>query len=67
VSPSRYDVQGLAGGLAAVWRGVVHHIVHPISGTIVLTAAAIEVFEWAHVAVEQVARLMEAATGAAAG
>jgi hypothetical protein len=43
------------------------HIVHPISGTIVPTAAAIEAFEWAHVAVEQAARLMEAATGAAAG
>jgi hypothetical protein len=67
VSPSRYDVHGLAGGLTAAWRSVVHHIVHPISGTIVLTAAAIEVFEWAHVAIEQLTYLMEVATGPPAG
>jgi hypothetical protein len=67
VSPSRHDAHRLAGGLIAAWRGITHHVVHPISGSVVLTAAAIEVFEWAHVAVEHLAHLMEMATGHAAG
>ena len=67
MSPSRHDGHRLAGGLVAAWHGITHHVIHPISGTVVLTAAAIEVFEWAHVAVEHLAKLMEMTAGHPAG
>lgn len=66
MSPPRYG-SALVGGLLAAWRGITHRVLHPISGGIVLTAAGVELVEWLHTAAEHLARLMEAATGAAAG
>ena len=46
--------------LRRLWERTVHHAVHPISAALVLTAAAIEVWEWfAHLA-ERLAHVIEA-------
>ena len=43
-----------------MWRSVVHHVVHPISGALVLAAAGVELVEWVQVALEHLAHLIEA-------
>lgn len=53
--------------ILAAWRALVHHIVHPVSGAIVLVAAGVEVFEWLLVACEHLAHVAETMLGQAGG
>jgi hypothetical protein len=46
--------------VVAAWRTFVHHVVHPISGAIVLVAAGVEVLEWLLVAYDHIGPLTEA-------
>ena len=67
MTAARHGLRRWGGDPVVVWRTVVHHCIHPVSGGIVLTAARIELFEWLYTAAEHLRHLMEAAAGTAAG
>jgi K+ transporter len=39
------------------WRHIVHHVIHPVSGAIVLAAAGVEALDWLQAALDHVGRL----------
>ncbi len=53
--------------LLAAWRRIVHHVIHPVSGAIVLAAAGVEAFEWLVVAYDHLGHLMDAMLRRAGG
>lgn len=41
------------------WQALVHAVIHPIAGLIVLSAAVVEVVEWSHSALHHLLELFE--------
>lgn len=41
------------------WQALVHAVIHPIAGLIVLSAAVVEVIEWSHSALHHLLELFE--------
>lgn len=49
--------------MLATWRVLVHQVVHPVSGAIVLSAAGVEVLEWLLVIYEHMDAMLRPAGG----